>query len=131
MHHANKVSKANADKTQLFAESVERHFGIEGDHFDSNQFDEVNQFIEDNRRYFYPPEDPDDYRFDVGNEHELMDDVDAQTLIELVKFLKRGKAPGPDTIHSEVLRLGTTTPLFHHLASVCDLFYFKCRIGTK
>ena len=35
---------------------------------------------------------------------------------KLVKFLKRGKAPGPDTIHNEVLRLGTTTSLFHHLA---------------
>ena len=116
LHHANKVAKTNADKAQLFAESVERHFGIESDHFDSNHFDEVNKFIEDNRRYFYPPEDPDDYRFDVENEHELVADVDAQTLIKLVKFLKRGKAPGPDTIHSEVLRLGTTTSLFHHLA---------------
>ena len=62
LHHANKVAKTNADKAQLFAESVERHFGIESDHFD-----EVNKFIEDNHRYFYPPEDPDDYRFDVGN----------------------------------------------------------------
>ena len=52
----------------------------------------------------------------MGNEHELVADVDAQTLIKLVKFLKRGKAPGPDTIHNEVLRLGTTTSLFHHLA---------------
>ena len=109
LHHANKVAKTNADKEQLFAESVEKHFGIESDHFDSIHFDEVNKFIEDNHRYFYPPEDPDDYRFDVGNEHELMDDYDAQTLIKLVKFLKRGKAPGPDTIHNEVPRLGTTT----------------------
>ena len=116
LHHPNKVAKTNAGKAQLFAESVERHFGIESDHFDSNHFDEVNKFIEDNHRYFYPPEDPDDYRFDVGNEHELVADVDAQTLIKLVKFLKRGKAPGPDTIHNEVLRLGTTTSLFHHLA---------------
>ena len=67
LHHANKVAKTNADKAQLFAESVERHFGIESDHFDSNHFDEVNKFMEDNHRYFYPPEDPDDYRFDVGN----------------------------------------------------------------
>ena len=116
LHHAKKVAKTNDDKAQLFAESVEKHFGIESDHFDSNHFDEVNKFIEDNHRYFYPPEDPDDYRFDVGNEHELVDDVDAQTLIKLVKFLKRGKAPGPDTIHNEVLMLGTTTSLFHHLA---------------
>ena len=107
----NKVVKTNADKAQRFAESVERHFGIESDHFD-----EVNKFIEDNHRYFYPSEDPDDYRFDVGNEHELVADVDAQTLIKLVKFLRRGKAPGPDTIHNEVLRLGTTTSLFHQLA---------------
>ena len=114
LHHANKVAKTNADKAQLFAESVERHFGIESDHFDSNHFDEVNKFIEDNHRYFYPPVDPDDYRFDVGNEHEHMADVDAPTLIKLVKFLKRGKAPGPDTIHNEVLRLGTTTSLYHH-----------------
>ena len=95
LHHANKVAKTNADKAQLFAESVERHFGIESDHFDSNHFDEVNKFIEDNHRYFYPPEDPDDYRFDVGNEHELVADVDAQTLIKLVKFLKRGEPQAP------------------------------------
>ena len=45
-----------------------------------------------------------------------MADVDSQILIKLVKFLKRSKAPGPDTIHTEVLRLGTTTSPFHHLA---------------
>ena len=54
------------------------HFGIGSDHFDPNHFHEVNKFIENNHRYFYPPEDPDDYRFDVGNEHELVDDVDEQ-----------------------------------------------------
>ena len=78
LRHDGKVAKTNADKTQLFAESVERHFGIESKHFDSNHFNEVNKFIEDNHRYFYPPEDPDDYRFDVGNEHELVEDVDPQ-----------------------------------------------------
>ena len=92
LHHVNKVAKTNADKAQLFAKSVERHFGIESDHFDSNHFDEVNKFIEDNHRYFYPPEDPDDYHSDIGNEYELVADVDAQTLIKLVKFLKTGKA---------------------------------------
>ena len=126
LHHANKVAKTNADKAQLFAESVERHFGIESDHFDSNHFDDVSKFIEDNHRYFYPPEDPDDYRFDVGNEHELVADVDAPTLIKLVKFLKRGKAPGPDNMHNEVLRLGTTTSLYHHLAR---LFTSSIQLG--
>ena len=126
LQHANKVAKTNADKAQLFAESIERHFGIESDHFDSNHFNEVNKFIEDNYQYFYPPEDPDDYRFDVGNEHELVADVDAQTLIKLVKFLERGKAPGPNTIHNEVLRPGTTTSLFHHLAR---LFTYSVQLG--
>ena len=126
LHHANKVAKTNADKAQLFAESVERHFGIESDHFDSNHFHDVNKFVEDNHRHFYPPEDPDDYRFDVGNEHELVADVDATTLIKLAKFLKRGKAPGPDTIPNEVLRLGTTTSLFHHLAK---LFTSSIQLG--
>ena len=116
LHHDDKVAKTNADKVQLFAESVEKHFGIESDHLDSNHFSEVNKFIEDNHRYFYPHEDPDDYGFDVGNEHELVAIVDAQTLIKLVKFPKRGKSLGPNTIHNEVLRLGTTTLLFHYLA---------------
>ena len=107
--HDDKVAKTNADKAQLFAESVERHFGIESKHFDSNHFNEVNKFIEDKHKYFYPPEDPDHYKFHIGNEHELVEDVDSQTLIKLVKFLKKDKAPCPNTIHSEVLRLGTTT----------------------
>ena len=71
----------------------------------------------------YCPEDPDDYIFDVGNEHELVEDVDAQTLVKLVKFLSRGKAPGPGTIHNQVLRLGTSTSLFHHLAKLFYLFH--------
>ena len=30
--------------------------------FRVTHFDEVNQFIEDNYEYFYPPEDPNDYK---------------------------------------------------------------------
>ena len=33
LRYDNKVAKTNADKAQLFAESVERHFGIKSDHF--------------------------------------------------------------------------------------------------
>ena len=47
-----------------------------------------------------------------------MEDVDPQTFIKSVKFLKKGKTPGPDTIHNEALRLCTTTSLFHHLAKL-------------
>ena len=55
-----------------------------------------------------------------------MDFVDPQTLIKLVKFLKRGKAPGPDNIHNEVFKLGTTTSLYHHLAR---LFTSSIQLG--
>ena len=76
----------------------------------------LNQFIEDNYEYFYPPEDPDDYRLDMDDDQDLVADTDSDMLIRIVKFLKRGKAQGPDNIHNQVLRLGTTTSLFHHLA---------------
>ena len=111
---------------QFFAKSAERDFCIESKHFDSNRFNEVNKFIADNHRYFYPPEDPDDYRFYAGNEHELVEDVDLQALIKFVKFLKRGKAPGIDTIHNEVLKLGTITSLFHYLSK---LFTSSIQLG--
>ena len=116
-----KTAKTNADKAQLFVESVERYFGIQNNNFDSNHFDEVNQFI-DNYEYFNPPEDPDDYRSDMDDDHDLVADIDSDTLIRIVKFLKRDKAPGPDNIYNEVLRLGTTTSLFHHAPS--KAFYF-------
>ena len=82
-----KTTKTNADKAQLFAESVERYFGIQSDNFDSKHFDEVNQFIEDNYVYIFPPEDPDDYRADMANDHDLVADIDSDTLIRIVKFL--------------------------------------------
>ena len=76
LRHDDKVPKTNADKAQHFAKSVKRHYGIESKHFDPNHFNEVDKLIEDNHRYFYPPENPDDYKFDVGSEHELVEDVD-------------------------------------------------------
>ena len=75
-------------------------------------------FIEDNYECFYSPEDPDDYRTDMDDDHDLVADIDSDTLIRIVKSFKRGKAPGPDIIHNEVLRLGTTISLFHHLAKL-------------
>ena len=118
-----KAAKTNSVKAQLFAKSVERHFDIQSNNFDLNHFDEVNQFIEHNYEYFYPPEDPDDYRSDMDDGHDLVADVDSNTLIRIVKFLKRGKAPCPDNIHNEVLRLGTTTSLFHHLSKAFYLLH--------
>ena len=83
-----KTAKTKADKAQLFAKSGKRQFGSQSNNFDSNHFDEVNQFIEDNYDYFYPPEDPDDYRSDINDDHDLVADIDSDTLIKIVKFLK-------------------------------------------
>ena len=86
-----KTAMTNADKVQLFVKSVEKQFGIQSDNFDSKHFGEVNQFIEDNYGYFYPPEDPDDYRTDMDDDHDLVADIDSDALIRIVKFFKRGK----------------------------------------
>ena len=52
----------------------------------------------------------------MDDDHDLVADIDSDTFIRIVKFLKRRKAPGPNNIHNEVLRLGTTgdfiVPLF-------------------
>ena len=40
-----KTAKTNADKVQLFAKSVGRHFDIQSNNFDSNHFDEVNDSL--------------------------------------------------------------------------------------
>ena len=63
----------------------------------------------------------------MDDDHDLVADIDSDILIRIVKFLKRGKAPGPDNIHNQVLRLGTTTSLFHHFAR---LFTSSTQIGN-
>ena len=40
--HDDKVAKTNADKAQFLAELVERHFGIESKHFNSNHFKSIS-----------------------------------------------------------------------------------------
>ena len=55
--------------------------------------------------YYYS----DDYRSDIDNDHDFVADIDSDTLIRIVKFLKRGKAPGPDNIHT--LEKKTQIPL--------------------
>ena len=115
LRHNDKVAKTNADTAQLLL-----NWSKDTSALRANILIRITlmKLIEDNHKYFYPPEDPDDYRFDVGNEHETVEDVDPQLLVKSVEFLKRGKAPGPNTTHNEVLRLGTTTSLFHHLAKL-------------
>ena len=62
----------------------------------------------------------------MDDDHDLGSILTLIHSLGIVKFLKRGKAPGPNNIHNEVLRLGTTTSLFHHLAR---LFTSSIEIG--
>ena len=62
----------------------------------------------------------------MDDDHDLVADIDSNTLVRIVKFLKRAKAPGPDNTHNDVLRLSTTTSLFHHLT---QLFTSSIQIG--
>ena len=57
---------------------------------------------------FHRLEDPDGYKWNM-DDHDLVADIDSDTLIRILKFLKQGKAPDPDNIHNEILRLCTTT----------------------
>ena len=79
-----KTARTNVDKAQVFAEFL----GIQSDNFDSNHFDEVDLFIEDNYEYFYPPEEPDDYRSDMDDDQDFVADIDYNTFIRIVKFLE-------------------------------------------
>ena len=50
----NKTAKTNAEKAELFAESVERHFGIECNNFNDTNLRETNQFVVTNPYIFTP-----------------------------------------------------------------------------
>ena len=41
-----------------------------------------------NYKYFYPLEDADDCRTDTDDDHDLVADIDSDTLIRIVKILK-------------------------------------------
>ena len=86
-----RTAKSNADKAQLFAESVKRHFSIKSDNFDSSHFNEVNQFIGDNYEYLILLKNPMITDRTWMMITTLWPITDSDTLIRLVKFFKRGK----------------------------------------
>ena len=93
----NKTAKTNPEKAQLFAESVERNFGIESHLFSKSQFDRVNKFVEAHSYHFTPLNSLYDSITDTDDDSDLVADVDPDTLIRIVRTeLKNGKAPGID-----------------------------------
>ena len=87
----NKTAKTNPEKAQLFAESVERNFGIENHLFSKSQFDHINKFVEAHSYHFTPLDSLHDNITDTDDDSDLVADVDPDTLIHIVRTeLKNG-----------------------------------------
>ena len=81
----NKTAKTNPEKAQLFAESVERNFGIESHLFPKPHFDSINKFAEANSYHFTPLDSLNDNATDTDDDSDLAADVDPDTLIRIVR----------------------------------------------
>ena len=114
----NKTAKTNAHEAERFAEC---------NNFDDTNLWEINQFVEANPHIFTPLDSTNDGIHDKDDNDPLVADVDPKELINIVKFdLRKGKAPGHDTITHELRRLAIGTPFYIHLAK---LFTFSLRMG--
>ena len=80
----NKTAKTNPEKAQLFAESVERNFGIESHLFSKSQFDRINKFLEAHS-YHFTPLDSIHGNITDTDDSDLVADVDPNTLIRIVR----------------------------------------------
>ena len=99
-----KTAKTNPEKAQLFAESVERNFGIESHLFSKSQFDRINKFVA-HSYHFTPLDSLHDNITDTDDDSDLVADVDPNTLIRIVRTkLKNGKAPGTDNVYNIILK---------------------------
>ena len=109
----NKTAKTNPEKTQLFAKSVKRDFGIESHLFSKSQFDRINKFIKAYSYHFTPSDSLHDNTTDTDDDSDLVADVDPDTLIHIVRTeLKNGKAPGTDNVYNIILKKAIGTGFF-------------------
>ena len=101
----NKTAKTNPEKAQLFAESVERNFGIESHLFSKSQFDRINKFVEAHSYHFTP----------LNSLYDNITDTDDDS--DLVRTeLKNGKAPGIDNVYNIILKKAIGTGFYKVLA---------------
>ena len=113
----NKTAKTNSEKAQLFAESVERNFGIENHLFRKSHFDRINKFVEAHSYHFTPLDSLNDITTDTDDDSDLVADVDPDTLIRIVRHkLKNGKAPGIDIVYNDILNKAIGTGFYKLLA---------------
>ena len=112
---ANKTAKTNPEKAQLFAESVERNFGIESHLFRKSHFDRINKFVEAHSYHFTPLDLLNDNVTDTDDRSDLAADVDQHTHIPIVRSkLKNGKSP--DNVYSDILKKATGKGFYKLLA---------------
>ena len=110
----NKTAKTNPEKLQLFAESVERNFGIESHLFRKSQFDQINKFVEAHSYHFTPLDSLHDNVTVTDDDSNLVTDVDSDTLIHIVQFeLKNGKAPGIDNVYNVIPKKAIGTGFYN------------------
>ena len=124
----NKTAKTNPEKAQLFAESVERNFGIESHLFSKSQFDRINKFVEAHSYHFTPLNSLYDNITDTDDDSDLVADVDPDTLIRIVRTeLKNGKAPGIDNVYNIILKKAIGTGFYKVLARA---FTISLKLGS-
>ena len=80
----NKTAKTNPEKAQLFAESLERNFGIESHLFHKSHFDRKNKFVEAHSYHFTPLDSLHNNRTDTDDDSDFIAYVDPDTLIRIV-----------------------------------------------
>ena len=112
---------------QLFAESVERNFGIESHLFRKSHFDRINQFVEAHSYHFTLLDSLHDNITDTDDDNDLVADVDPDTLIHIVQTeLKNGKAPGIDNVCNIILKKAIGTGFCNVLAQA---FTISLKLG--
>ena len=123
----NKTAETNPEKTQLFAESVERDSGIESHLFHKSHFDCINKFVEAHSYHFTPLDSLHDNLTDTDDDSDLVADVDPNTLIHIVQTeLKNGKAPGLDNVHNIILKKAIGTGCYKVLTQA---FTISLKLG--
>ena len=121
----NETAKTNPEMAQLFAESVERNFGIESHLFSKSQFDRMNKFVA-HSYHFTPLDSLHDNITDTDDDSDLVADVDPDTLIRIVRTeLKNGKAPGIDNVYNIILKKAIGTGFYKVLARAFTISLIK------
>ena len=81
----NRSAKTHPEKAQLFAESVERNFGIESHLFRKSHADHINKFVEVHSYHFTPLDSLNDNTTDTDDDSDLVADVNPDTLTRIVR----------------------------------------------